>query len=259
MIQFDHLTKRYGAFAAVTDLNVTIAAGTLVGLLGPNGAGKTTILRCLAGILLPTEGRVLVGDLDVQRDRTAKARLGVVPDRPFVYDKLTAEEFLRFVAALYGKRGARVTAVIDDLMAEFRLSDWRHEPLGAFSHGMRQKVLLMAGFVHEAPYLLVDEPMVGLDAHAAVILKDRLRRYTAGGGTVLLTTHTMSVAEELCDRVLILSKGRVVADGSVAAVTEEFKTTAGGSLEEAFLAVTRDAGHDGDERMQAANRERASR
>src|SRR6185312_13389639 len=164
MIRLENLTKLYGSFVAVDDISLHVPRGVLYGCLGPNGAGKTTTLRMIAGILRPTTGRVPLGGDDVHVNPIpAKARLGYIPDRPFVYDKLTGAEFLRFVAALYGQEGTAVERRMDELLELFELGPWRDEVTGSYSHGMRQKLVIASAFVHRPQLIVVDEPMVGLD------------------------------------------------------------------------------------------------
>ena len=238
MIRLTALTKRYGKFTAVDGLDLHVQRGELFGLLGPNGAGKTTSLRMIAGILRPTSGTVTVGGIDIQaRPLEAKARLGYIPDRPFVYDKLTGREFLRFAAALYGQQGTTIERRIDDLLDLFELSSWKDELTEAYSHGMRQKLIICGSLVHRPEVIVVDEPMVGLDPKSARLLKDLFRQFTDRGGTVLMSTHTMEVAEVMCDRIAIVYRGKVAAQGTMAELREQ---TASGhtSLEELFLKLT---------------------
>jgi ABC-2 type transport system ATP-binding protein len=238
MIELQNLTKRYGAFTAVDGLTLEIRRGTLYGLLGPNGAGKTTTMRMIAGILRPTSGTVRVGGDDVVRQpMQAKQRLGFIPDRPFVYDKLTGAEFLRFTAGLYGQSGPDVERRIDELLEVFELAPWKHELTESYSHGMRQKLIISSALVHRPEVIVVDEPMVGLDPKSARLLKELFRQYVARGGTVLMSTHTLEIAEVMCDQVGIVAGGRLVAAGTVGALRVE---TASGdaSLEELFLKLT---------------------
>jgi ABC-2 type transport system ATP-binding protein len=238
VIRLTALTKRYGKFTAVDGLDLHVQRGELFGLLGPNGAGKTTSLRIIAGILRPTSGTVTVGGIDIQaRPLEAKARLGYIPDRPFVYDKLTGREFLRFAAALYGQQGTTIERRIDDLLDLFELSSWKDELTEAYSHGMRQKLIICGSLVHRPEVIVVDEPMVGLDPKSARLLKDLFRQFTDRGGTVLMSTHTMEVAEVMCDRIAIVYRGKVAAQGTMAELREQ---TASGhtSLEELFLKLT---------------------
>ncbi|HZH80186.1 MAG TPA: ABC transporter ATP-binding protein, partial [Gemmatimonadales bacterium] len=168
MIRLESLTKHYGSFVAVDGISLDVPRGVIYGFLGPNGAGKTTTLRMIAGILRPTNGHVLLGGDDVhQNPIAAKTRLGFIPDRPFVYDKLTGAEFLRFVAALYGQEGDGIERRITELLQVFELENWKDELVEAYSHGMRQKLIISSALIHRPQYIVVDEPMVGLDPKAA--------------------------------------------------------------------------------------------
>ncbi len=242
MIELKKLTKKYGDFTALSDLDLRVPRGTLYGLLGPNGAGKTTALRVIAGILQPTAGSVLVGGYDVRRDpERAKSRLGYIPDRPFIYEKLTGAEFLRFVAGLYGQNGAEVGRRIDELLSVWELTAWRDELLEAYSHGMRQKLIISSALVHRPEVIVVDEPLVGLDPKAARLLKDIFRGFVGRGGTILMSTHTLEVAEALCDRIAIIQEGRIRAEGTMDDLRREARSGDAG-LEEIFLKLT--GGHE---------------
>jgi ABC-2 type transport system ATP-binding protein len=215
-----------------------IPSGELFGFLGPNGAGKTTTFRMIAGILRPTSGSVEIGGIDVaQRPLEAKARLGFIPDRPFVYDKLTGGEFLRFAAALYGQQGPAVERRIDELLELFELDRWKDELTESYSHGMRQKLIISGALVHRPEVIVVDEPMVGLDPKSARLLKDLFRQFVDRGGTVLMSTHTLEVAETMCDRIAILHGGKIVANGTLAEVQAQTASEDLG-LEELFLKLT---------------------
>ena len=238
MILLQDLTKLYGSFCAVDNVTLHVPKGTLHGFLGPNGAGKTTTLRMIAGILRPTAGRITIGGHDLATDPiAAKAKLGFIPDRPFVYDKLTGAEFLRFVAGLYGQDGQLVERRIDELLEIFELSTWKNELVESYSHGMRQKLIISSALLHRPELIVVDEPMVGLDPRAARLLKDLFREFVGRGGTVLMSTHTLEIAEALCERIAIIQGGKIVAAGSM----EELKAQhAGGDigLEDLFLKLT---------------------
>jgi ABC-2 type transport system ATP-binding protein len=179
MIRLTNLTKRYGSFTAVDGINLEVPPGELFGLLGPNGAGKTTTLRMIAGILKPTSGVVEIGGDDLERKpRKAKTRMGFIPDRPYVYDKLTGAEFLRFVAALYGQEGPVIERRMDELLRLFDLAPWKDELTESYSHGMRQKLIISSALIHQPEVIVVDEPMVGLDPKSARLLKARrIRRF----------------------------------------------------------------------------------
>ena len=240
MIQLHALTKRYGRFTAVDAIDLQVPRGQLFGFLGPNGAGKTTTLRMIAGILRATSGQVLIGGVDLAADPiAAKSKLGFIPDRPFIYEKLTGAEFLRFVAGLYDQSGPQVERRARELLALFDLEQWRDELVESYSHGMRQKLIISSAFVHRPEVIVVDEPMVGLDPKAARILKDLFREYTSRGNTIMMSTHTLEVAETLCDRVGIIQNGKIVAAGTVAELRRDGGENARG-LEEIFLRLTGD-------------------
>jgi ABC-2 type transport system ATP-binding protein len=238
MIRIEGLTKSYGKLVAVDHIDLDVPRGTLFGFLGPNGAGKTTTLRMIAGIIRPSEGRIWLGGDDViANPLAAKMRLGYIPDRPFVYDKLTGGEFLRFVAGLYGQEGDVVERRIDELLNIFELSNWKDELVEAYSHGMRQKLIISSALIHRPECIVVDEPMVGLDPKGARLLKVMFREFVDRGGTVLMSTHTLEVAEAMCDRIAIIQRGKIAAHGTMAELREQ---TASGnaSLEDLFLRLT---------------------
>jgi len=240
MIRLTQLTKRYGGFTAVNGIDLEVPRGELFGFLGPNGAGKTTTLRMIAGILRPTSGTVQIGGIDLAADPVgAKTKLGFIPDRPFIYEKLTGAEFLRFVAGLYDQEGAVVEHRARELLALFDLEEWRDELVESYSHGMRQKLIISSAFVHRPEVIVVDEPMVGLDPKAARILKDLFREYTNRGHTIMMSTHTLEVAETLCDRIAIIQGGVIRASGSM----QELRSSAEAGLtglEQIFLRLTGD-------------------
>lgn len=238
MIRVEGLTKRYGNFVAVDNIDLHVSKGSIFGFLGPNGAGKTTTLRIIAGIMRPTKGRITLGGDDVvDNPMAAKRRLGFIPDRPFVYEKLTGAEFLRFVAALYQQDGEIVERRIDELLDVFELTPWKNELVESYSHGMRQKLIISSALIHRPEVIVVDEPMVGLDPKAARLLKDIFRQFVDRGGTVLMSTHTLEVAEAMCQRIAIIQQGKIVAQGTM---EELRKQTAAGdaSLEDLFLKLT---------------------
>ncbi len=238
MIVLEGLTKRYGGFTAVHPLDLHVPAGELFGFLGPNGAGKTTTIRMIVGVLHPTAGRVLIGGHDVFTDAArAKRRLGYIPDRPFLYEKLTGLEFLRFVSGIWGENGAESEGRAARLLELFELSEWRDTLIESYSHGMRQKLLISSALVHAPDVIVVDEPMVGLDPKGARLIKELLRDFAAEGGTVFLSTHTLEVAEALCDRIAILDQGRIRAIGSMDELRAE-AAAGGAGLEDVFLKLT---------------------
>jgi ABC-2 type transport system ATP-binding protein len=238
VIRLTDLTKKYGKFTAVEGISLEVPRGELFGLLGPNGAGKTTTMRMIAGILQPTSGSIQVAGVDMlSRPLEAKSRLGFIPDRPFVYDKLTGGEFLRFAAALYGQDGAAVERRIEELLEVFDLAAWKDELTESYSHGMRQKLIICGALVHRPELIIVDEPMVGLDPKSARLLKDLFRQFVGRGGTVLMSTHTLEVAEVMCDRIAIVYRGRIAAQGTMAELRQQTES-ADMSLEDLFLKLT---------------------
>ncbi len=238
MIRLTSLTKRYGSFTAVNAIDLDVPRGELFGFLGPNGAGKTTTLRMIAGILRPTAGTVEIGGVNISTDPiAAKMKLGFIPDRPFIYEKLTGAEFMRFVAGLYDQEGPEVEHRARELLALFDLEEWQDELVESYSHGMRQKLIISSAFVHRAEVIVVDEPMVGLDPKAARILKDLFREYVNRGNTIMMSTHTLEVAEAMCDRIAIVQAGKIRACGTMAELRQSAEGGAEG-LEEIFLKLT---------------------
>jgi ABC-2 type transport system ATP-binding protein len=238
MIRIINLRKQYGRLAAVDNLNIEVAPGEIFGFLGPNGAGKTTTIRVMMGILRASSGRVILGGHDVEQEpQQAKAIAGFIPDRPFIYEKLSGKEFLTFIAKLHRMESARLRRRIDELLEYFELANWQDELVEGFSHGMKQRLVLCAALVHEPRILIVDEPMVGLDPKGARTIKDLFRSLAKAGTTVFLSTHSISVAEEVCHRIGIIQKGHLIASGSMADI---YRLTRGhdSNLEDVFLELT---------------------
>ena len=217
MILVENLVKTFGSFRAVDNVSLEVPAGEIHGFLGPNGAGKTTTIRMIAGLLKPTAGRVAIDGHDLAREpEAAKGALGFIPDRPFLYEKLTAAEFLRFHGGLYGMEGEAVEARAGELLALFELVAWKDELVESFSHGMKQRLVMCSAFLHRPRAVLVDEPMVGLDPRGARLIKEIFRVMSRNGVAILMSTHTLEVAEEMCDRISIILGGRIIARGTVA-------------------------------------------
>ena len=238
MIQVQDLVKCYGSFRAVDGVSLDVASGEIHGFLGPNGAGKTTAIRMIAGLLKPDAGRVTINGHDLARDPVeAKRSLGFIPDRPFIYEKLTAGEFLRFHAGLYGIEGDGLQGRIAEMLGLFELGRWEGELVESFSHGMKQRLVMCAAFLHRPRAVLVDEPMVGLDPRGARLIKQVFREMSRKGVAILMSTHTLEVAQEMCDRITIILRGRIIARGTV----DELRALAGGADEEltpVFLKLT---------------------
>jgi len=237
-ISVQQLRRTYGAFTAVDDLSFEVGRGEIVGLIGPNGAGKTTTLRTLAGILKPTSGRVIVDGHDLAVDPIeAKRQLAFMPDEPHLFEYLTVEEHLRLVARLYAvqdfDRRAR------DLIAELELTGKEGALPGELSRGMRQKVVIACGLVRDASVLLFDEPLTGLDPIGIRRMRDTITRRARQGAAIVLSSHLLHLVEEVCTRVIIMAKGRKVADGTVKDLAERAElATAGSNLEQIFLEIT---------------------
>jgi ABC-2 type transport system ATP-binding protein len=214
MIKLTNLTKQYGNLTAVKSIDLEVRAGEVFGFLGPNGAGKTTTIKMMAGLLQPTGGSVEIGGFNVQKEPLkAKAITGFIPDRPYLYEKLTAGEFMRFVAELYSMPSA--DGRIDELLSLFGLADWAGELVENFSHGMKQRLVMASSLLHRPKVLVVDEPMVGLDPRGARLVKDLFRNLASQGVTIFMSTHTLEIVEDMCTRVAIISKGEIIAGGSV--------------------------------------------
>jgi ABC-2 type transport system ATP-binding protein len=216
MIALYDLVKRYGQFTAVDGVSLEVMPGEIHGFLGPNGAGKTTTLRMIAGLLKPTAGRILVNGHDLAtHPEAAKGSLGFIPDRPFIYEKLTAGEFLRFHGGLYGLDGDVAAGRAREMLELFELERWEDELVESFSHGMKQRLVMSAAFLHRPTAVVVDEPMVGLDPRGARLIKSVFRKMSERGVAILMSTHTLEVAQEMCDRISIILKGRIIARGTV--------------------------------------------
>jgi len=242
MIAVSNLVKRYGTFTAVDGVSLDVLPGEIHGFLGPNGAGKTTTIRMIAGLLKPTAGRILVNHHDLaSQPEAAKASLGFIPDRPFIYEKLTAGEFLRFHGGLYGMDDAATRARTTEMLELFELTRWENELVESFSHGMKQRLVMCAAFLHRPQAVLVDEPMVGLDPRGARLIKAVFRGMADRGVAILMSTHTLEVAQEMCDRISIILKGRIIARGTV----DELRALAGSDdaeLTPVFLKLTGGSG-----------------
>jgi len=236
-IAVEHFTRTYGSFTAVDDLSLAVGSGEIVGLIGPNGAGKTTTLRALAGILLPTSGRIAVDGHDLAADGiAAKRRLAFMPDEPHLFEYLTVDEHLRLIARLYTVPDfdRRAKALIEEL----ELTGKERSLPGELSRGMRQKVVIACGLVRDASVLLFDEPLTGLDPLGIRKMRQTIVARGRAGAAVLVSSHLLHLVEEICTRVVIMDRGRKVADGTVAELASHAEAAAGSNLEQIFLKVT---------------------
>ena len=238
MIATKGLTKRYGDLVAVNQLDLQVRPGEIFGFLGPNGAGKTTTIKLLVGMLQPTAGEIRINGIDLLSDPVAaKAIIGYIPDRPYLYDKLTAMEFLHFVGGLYAVPADEIERFGAELLNLFELHDWADQLVENYSHGMKQRLIMCAAFLHRPKMLIVDEPMVGLDPKGARMVKRLFRGYADNGHTVFMSTHTLEVAEEVCDRIAIIHQGRIIAEGTIAEL-RQMSREQGDRLESIFLELT---------------------
>lgn len=238
MVHFEHVSKRYSDTWAVRDLELVVQPGEFFCFLGPNGAGKTTSIRMMTGLSHPTEGRVLINGIDIEDEpRRAKQLMGYVPDKPFLFEKLTAREFMAFTCGLYGYTEQEIADDREYFLKLFELDEWGDELLESFSHGMRQKILMSTAFLHKPRLLVVDEPMVGLDPRGTVLIKRLLKEMSRKGTTIFMSTHSLNVAQELADRIGIIFKGRMIALGTMEELTA-LASRSHTNLEGLFLELT---------------------
>jgi ABC-2 type transport system ATP-binding protein len=245
-IQLTGVTKLFRGLSVVDRLTLKVGKGVLFGFLGPNGAGKTTTVRMMAGILKPTSGQVLIQGVDLAESPTkAKQTLGFIPDRPFLYEKLTGSEFLRFVRDLYGVGPEPAGRDgVGPLLGRFGLIPWADDLIESYSHGMKQRLIMCAALVHRPSVIIVDEPMVGLDPRGRKLVKTIFREEVAKGNTIFMSTHSLGVAQEICDEIAIIDRGRIIAQGTVAAL--RIQAGVNGDLESVFLRLTETEGEDPD-------------
>ena len=238
MIEISGLVKRFGDLTAVDNLDLKIEPGEIFGFLGPNGAGKTTTVKLITGLLKPTHGSVRVAGFDVATQTLdAKRRMGLVPDEPFVYPKLSGAEYLRFIGELYGVPLADQRRRIPELLGMFELSQWGGELVESFSHGMRQKLVIAGILLHEPKVLILDEPMVGLDPKSARMVKDIFLTLAKRGTTIFMCTHVLEIAEKLCHRIGIMIAGKMIALGTLEQLRAKAES-GGRNLEDIFLSLT---------------------
>jgi len=235
MIEFEHVTRQYGSKVAVRDLDLTIPPGELFAFLGPNGAGKTTTIKMIVGLLRPSVGTIRVCGQDVQGDQCAANRLiGYVPDVPYLYDKLSGHEFLRFIGEMYGLSPRECDARMAEQIETFELADFVYDLTESYSHGMKQRVTFAAAMLHNPRVLVIDEPMVGLDPSTVRLVKDLLRAKAAAGSTIFMSTHLLAIAEEIADRVGIVERGQLKFLGTLDELRSQLASSHA-SLESLYL------------------------
>ncbi len=235
MIELVNVVKRFGTFCAVDGVSLTVGKGELFGFLGPNGAGKTTTIKTMTGLLAPTSGKCLINGADVHRNPlAAKRMLAYVPDQPYLYEKLTGREFLYFLGELFGMDDDAIRRGIEEMVDAFGIGDFLDRRAEEYSQGMRQRMVIAGALLHDPHVLVIDEPLVGLDPRSARLMKDTLRDRCSRGLTVFMSTHLLDIVEELCDRIAIIHKGKIVH--------EQNRNSAGvfaENLESLFLDLTR--------------------
>lgn len=254
MIKFENLSKKFGDKLAVDNINLEVRPGEIMGFLGPNGAGKTTTVKLSTGMLIPTSGKAMVAGFDISKEPIeVKKRIGYVPETGALFESLSAWEYLELMTELHHMDRSLAQRKIDEFLTIFGLADEKDHHLSSFSKGMKQKVLLAAAFLHNPEVLFLDEPLNGLDANTALIIKELLKKMAAQGKTIMFCSHILEVVERICTRIAIIDSGRIVADGSPAEILRE---TSKPTLEEAFTKLT--GGHDiaasTDEILQALER-----
>lgn len=234
MVKIESLIKKYDKVTAVDDISIEIGQGELYGFLGPNGAGKTTTLKMVSGMLAPDSGRVLIDGLDIQEEpELVKQNIAFIPDTPYLYEKLTGYEYLQFVAMLYDVTETGLKKELEAYIEIFRMKAWLNDRIETYSHGMRQKVVFTAAFIHNPKLMIVDEPMVGLDPISIRNVKNMMVEKCNNGLTVFMSTHTLEIAQEICSKVAIINDGRIVRTGAF----DEMRSSADESLEDIFMTI----------------------
>ena len=238
VLVIDSLTKKFGNFTAVDNIDLRVNRGEIFGFLGPNGAGKTTTIKMIAGLLKPDSGQIFINNRNLANEpKSCKQDTGYIPDRPYLFEKLTGYEFLQFIASLYNLEPVIFARNTEHYLDLFDLEDWQHHLIESYSHGMRQKLIIASVFMLDPPLIVVDEPMVGLDPKSARIVKELFKSHASRGTSIFLSTHSLEIAEELCDRIGIILNGSLRALGTLQDLQLEAKTKHS-DLEEIFLELT---------------------
>lgn len=239
MIELKNLTRKYGDFTAVSDLNLTVPPGEIFGFIGPNGAGKTTTIKMMGGLILPTSGSIKICGIDMKtHPEEAKGNIGFIPDRPYLYEKLTGMEFMRFIGDLYLVEEELFLPKTENLLTMFSLIDWADELIESYSHGMKQRLIMAAALLHDPKLIIVDEPLVGLDPEGIKMVRGLFRQLAEAGKSIFMSTHTLKVAEDICDRIGIINRSRLIAIGTIDELRQKAETEEK-DLEDVFLKLTR--------------------
>jgi len=240
MIELENVTKKFGDFTAVDNINLKIKSGEFFGFLGPNGAGKTTTIKMITGLYSPTSGKIKICGIDIQQNPIeAKMNIGYIPDEPFLYDKLTGLEYLYFCGGLYKIDKNFLRDRIEELIETFELREWINKLTEEYSRGMRQRIAIASALLHNPKVIVIDEPIVGLDPQSALIVKKTLKEYSLKGASVFMSTHLLTIAEELCDRIAIIKNGKIIFESDIS-ILKDYKTKHDGKLEEIFIELTRE-------------------
>ncbi|MDD8016958.1 MAG: ABC transporter ATP-binding protein [Bacteroidota bacterium] len=240
MIELKHLTKKFGSFTAVDDVSLSIPAGEFFGFLGPNGAGKTTTIKMMTGLFTPTDGQIIINGFDVvHQPMEAKSTFGYIPDHPYMYDKLTGREFIYYMGGLYRMEKEKLKESVEQVIDLLELASWIDKKTEDYSQGMRQRVTFASAFVHNPKNIIIDEPMVGLDPRSARIVKDTLKRRSKEGVSIFMSTHILEMAEELCDRIAIINKAKIIFLDTKENLNVH-KVHYDGNLESVFLELTKE-------------------
>ncbi len=241
MIKLTNLTKKFGNTTAVSDLNIHVKKGSIFAFLGNNGAGKTTTIRMITGVIEPTYGKIEIGNYDIsQNPIEAKMLMGVIADRPYLYNKLTGREFLHFMADIYKVPHRRAKEKSTELLQEFGLTEKQYDLIETYSHGMKQRLSMCASLIHDPQILVVDEPLVGLDPGGTKLLKETFIKKAKAGLTIFMSTHSLSVAQEIADHLAIIKKGAIIAQGTLQELQSTVAENINLGLEEIFLQITSD-------------------
>ena len=239
MLKLTNLTKKFGNFTAVNNINLEINAGDFFGFLGQNGAGKTTTIKMITGLFAPTNGSVHIGGYDIQKYHIeAKKLIGYIPDQPFLYEKLTGKEFLFFCGGLYKIEKSKLKNKIDETIDQLKIEQWVDKRTEEYSQGMKQRIAIASALLHNPKLLVVDEPMVGLDPQSALLVKNVLKRKASEGVAIFMSTHSLNVAEEVCSRIGIIKDGQMIFEDKKE-VVEEIIGTDHQNLESLFLHMTK--------------------
>jgi ABC-2 type transport system ATP-binding protein len=238
MISLHNVVKKFGSFTAVDNISLDIQSSEFFGFLGPNGAGKTTTIKMMSGLFSPTAGSITINGYDIKRQPLhAKQGIGYIPDQPFLYDKLTGREFLFFIGGLYRLNSSDLAAKIESLLDHFEIGDWIDKRTEEYSQGMRQRISITAALMHNPTVVILDEPMVGLDPRTARIVKDTLKSLAQKGKTIFMSTHSLNIVEELCDRISIIKEGKIIYTGSIDGL-DAFRERTDGKFESVFIELT---------------------